>query len=117
MEQKLTDNGIEWIGEQVETESQPLHSEGGGSPIILRTFEFELPPQEKIPTDKKLLEAHRSKILAFLWRDELIPVQEFKVVKSRDNHHFRIFATCQAKVGSVILEKPQLIQDIFNGKD
>jgi hypothetical protein len=114
MTQKLTDNGIEWEADHQETDTVPLVNKGNGKPIIMRMFEFTLPPMEKVPTNQQLLEAHKSKITAFLWKDELVPIMEFKVVKSKDQQHFRIFATCQAKAGSVILDKPMLLQDAMN---
>lgn len=112
--EKLNDNGIEWEGAHKETDLHPIHNEGGGKPIILRTFDFDLPPMENLPTNQQLLEANKTKITTFLWKDELVPIQEFKCVKSKDGRHFRIFATCQAKAGSVILEEPKLIQDLLN---
>lgn len=117
MTQKINDeNGIEWEGDHQETEAIPLHNEGSGVPIILRSFEYELPPGVDMPGNQDLIEAHKSRITAFLWKDELVPVQDFKVVRAKDQRHFRIFVTCQGKPGSVILEKPQLIQDIIRPK-
>jgi len=103
---------IEWEGQEVQTEETPLMNDGSGKPIILRVFDFDLPPlkPEELPTEQQLLNAHKTKLTAFLWRDELVPIQEFKLIFSKDKKHFRIFATCQAKLGSNILEKPQLLQ-------
>ena len=108
---------IEWEGKEVETEATPLMNDDSGKPIILRVFDFDLPPlkPEEFPTKQQLLDFHKSKITAFLWRDELIPIQKFKAIFSKDKQHFRIFATCQAKLGSNILEKPQVIQKLING--
>jgi hypothetical protein len=115
MIQKLKDeNDIEWEGDHKETETQPLISSDNGKPIVLRCFEFELPPGVDMPSNLALLEAHKSRITTFLWKDELIPIQEFKVVKAKDQKHFRIFATCQAKAGSAIIEKPKTLQKLFN---
>ena len=107
----------EWEGADMQTDSVPLANDGSGKPIILRTFDFDLPPLEKenFPTKQQLLDFHYSKIIAFLWRDELVPCQKLKLMFSKDKKHFRIFATCQAKVGSNILEVPELIQNKLNG--
>ena len=114
MTQKLNDNGIEWEGAHEETDTHPLADHGGGRAVILRTFEFQLPPMDKLPTNQELLEAHKGKITAFLWKDELVPIQEFKIVRSKDQRNFRIFVTCQAKPGSAIIEEPKLIQTVMN---
>ena len=108
---------IEWEGEQIETEAQPLVNDGSGRPIILRAFEFSLPPNvAERPNKQQLLEFHKSKITAFLWKDELVPIQDFRLVYSKDQNHFRIFVTCQAKAGATFLETPQLLQNIPNGR-
>jgi len=71
-----------------------------------------LPPlkPEEMPTPQQFIDVHKTKITGFLWRDELVPIQEFKCIFSKDNSECRIFATCQAKPGSTILERPQTIQ-------
>lgn len=113
---KITDQNEEWHGQSVETEMSSLEDKGSGKPIILRTFDFTLPPGDELPLKEDLLNFHKSKITAFLWRDELVPIQKFKLIFSKDKKHFRIFATCQGKAGSVILEKPELISNIIHGK-
>ena len=108
---------IQWEGEQVETEPQVLMNDGTGTPIIMRVFDFNLPPLEELPNKEQLLAFHKTKITAFLWRDELVPIEEFKLIFSKDKKHFRIFATCQAKQGSTILERPQLLQQYATNKN
>ncbi len=109
---KLKDEqGSEWESGGGETEKKLLANEGNGKPIILRTFDFDLPPGMDMPSDEQILEAHKQRLTIYLWKDELVPIMEYKVVKDNKKHSFRIFATCQAKAGSVILEKPQLLQD------
>lgn len=110
------DNNHEWESGGGETEAKPLVNEGSGKPIILRTFEFKLPPTMDMPKDTDILDAHRSRITIQLWKDELVPIMEFKVIKDQKKHSFKIFATCQAKAGSVILDKPQLLQNIIRPK-
>jgi len=108
---------IEWEGKEVETETTPLMNNDTGKPIILRVFDFNLPSlkPEEFPTKEQLLNFHKSKVTAFLWRDELIPIQDFKLIFSKDKRHFRIFATCQTKAGSTVLERPQVLQKLING--
>jgi hypothetical protein len=105
-------DGEKWEGEQSETEQVSLMNNGTGKPIIMRVFQFELPPlpPEQFPTPEQLLSVHKTKIMGFLWRDELVPIHEMKCVIDKDKKKFRIFSACQAKAGSAILEKPELLQ-------
>lgn len=109
---KLTDtqDNFDWYGQSVETDPTPLEDDASGKAVIMRIFEFTLPPfenEEDVPNEQELVEAHKSKITAFLWRDELVPVMEYKAVISDDKKSFKIFATAQAKAGSNVLEKPE----------
>lgn len=109
---QLTDSldNQDWYGQGVETDPVNLEEDGSGKAIIMRVFEFTLPPFESdddLPTEAELVEAHKSKITAFLWRDELVPVMDYKAVISADKKSFKVFATAQAKAGSNVLEKPQ----------
>lgn len=113
-------DNLEWYAGGGETDKHLLANQGEGKPIILRDFEFQLPPlkPEEMPTKQQLLDFHRSKIMAFLWRDELIPIEkEWRLIWGQDGKSFRIFVACQAKPGSVILESPELLQDIIKPKE
>lgn len=112
---------LKWTGQEFETKSDPMMDDGSGKPIILRTFEFNLPPdlpKHLIPSKKQLLDFHRSKIVAFLWKDELELIQDIKIIQSKNKRGFRIFATCQAKKGSIIphYAEPQLLQNAIRNK-
>ena len=108
----------DWYGASLETDKTLLTNDGSGKPIILRTFDFDLPPikPSEFPTKQQLIDFHKTKITAFLWRDELVPIQKLKLIFSKNKLHFRIFATCQAREGSVILEEPELIQNTLNAR-
>lgn len=108
---------IDWEGEEIGTDQIPLVNDGSGNKVIVRVFDFQLPPikEEEFPTKEQLLDAHKNRLIAFLWRDELMAVQAFKCVINDDKKGFKIFATCQAKAGSVILESPQLLQQVLHG--
>ena len=109
---------IEWQGQTVETPTTPLMNDDTGKPIILRQFEFQLPPlkAEEMPTAEQFIAVHKTKIMGFLWRDELVPIQEFKCIFSKDNTHAKILVTCQAKAGSTILERPTTIQHTLHNE-
>lgn len=104
-------------GAQLETDQTPLVSDGSGKPIIMRMFDFQLPPGlEKTPGEDELIHAHKSTITTILWRDELVPIADWKVVFAKDNLSFKIFVTCQPKAGSTILDRPQLIQHAISSQ-
>jgi hypothetical protein len=109
---------IEWEGQDIQTDSVPMINDGSGKAVIVRVFDFMLPPlkDEEIPSDEELIRIHKTKLTAFLWRDELVPVQKFKCVLSNDKKSFKIFITCQAKAGSVILGTPELLQNVLQNK-
>ena len=100
---------IDWYGSQMTTEATPLQDTGKGKPIILRCFDFARNPAVELPTDKEVIDQYQKFIDTFLWKDSLVRIQDLKLVKEKDK--FKIFATCQAKQGAVILEKPLTIQD------
>lgn len=102
---------IKWEGQSAETGDVSLMDTGTGTAVILRTFEYALPPLEQLPSKKELIEHHLPRIEAFLWKDSLNLIQEPKLIFSKDKKNFRIFVTCEARAGAVITEKPKLIQD------
>mgnify|MGYP001577226133 CR=1 FL=1 len=104
-------------GGTYETEqSAPLVDPVQGKLTVLRRFDFELPPMPKAlrPTKDKLLGMNKSKLLAFLWKDELEPIEDFKIKIARNYKRFRIFVKCQAKKGSLIFTKPLVLQEVLN---
>lgn len=103
-----------WEGEEALVHSTPLVEDGSGPTVLVRKFDFAIPPNVQLPAKEKLLEFHRSKVLAFLWADELEPIKDLRIQIAKNKRGFRIFATCQAKKGSRIYEQPQLLQEITN---
>lgn len=101
-----------WEGEEAIVHSDPLLDDGSGIPVVIRKFDFAVPPGVQLPSKDQLLTHNRSKIVAFLWTDELELIRELKIELSKDKKHFRIFAICKAKKGSLIHQKPQTLQEI-----
>lgn len=106
-----------WSGQEVEAQSDPLVDKGQGRPIILRYFEFKANPEvfkiEK-PTKQQIFNHHAQQIKISLWKDGLEPVEAVgpRVVISKKKDSYRIFVTCQAKLGVTIIETPQTLQDL-----
>lgn len=101
---------IQWHGQDIETpENTILQDTGTGKPIILRCFDFAINPAVPLPSETEIIETYTKYIDTFLWKDSLTRIQDLKLVIEKDK--FKIFATCQAKTGAVLLEKPLTIQD------
>jgi hypothetical protein len=100
-----------------ETKDTRLVNEPTGKPIILRSFKFNLPPDlVTIPTEEDLKDAHKRNIEAFLWKDDLLLIEELRIMIDKEKNIFYIFATCQPKRGANLWEKPTTLQDIFKKK-
>ena len=92
---------------------------GEGRPIILRQFDYKFPPglQMKPTADDILTEGYLNFLEAQLYFvDELDLVEKPRVMIGTDG--FKIFATCQAKKGSIIPyhNKPQTLTEIATAK-
>lgn len=98
---------IKWSGQEIEFKSDPLEDKGKGKPIILRKFDYVIQPGIQLPSKEEIAEMYKKFIDTFLWKDSLVRIDNLKVVIEKDK--FTIFATCQAKQGAVILEKPLTI--------
>ena len=98
-------------------EDKKLVNEPTGKPIILRMFKFGLPPDlVTIPSEEELKNAHSKNIEAFLWKDDLLLIEELRIMIDKDKNIFYIFATCQPKQGANLFQKPTTLQDIFKKK-
>lgn len=103
---------------EVHSDTRLEDDEGDGRPIILRQFEYRFPPGiQRIPTAEEILTTGYKKFLEsqLYFVDELDLVMEPKVVINKKG--FRIFATCQARKGSLVLEKPRTLKQIADGKE
>lgn len=93
---------VDWEGHQMATEGERIEDPGMGRPIIVRSFEFNYPPDIKVkPTKEQILTKDYIRHLEILlWTDEMELIQEPKVAFNKKGFH--VFATCQAKKGSMI---------------
>ncbi len=102
---------IDWTGQDVGTDEVPLLDSGTGKKLFLRQFQFTVPPNAERPSDEELLAYNKSKIMAFLWKDELVYAGVMKVVW-KDDSNFFIFALAEAKPGSAILDDALMLQQV-----
>jgi hypothetical protein len=107
-----------WEGREVETDSVALVNEGNGRPIILRNFEFKVPPtMEKWPSIEELRGIHQPAVEGFLWKDDLVLVEDLRIILDKDKKSFNIFATCQPRKGAELRELPKTLQDVLKKND
>ena len=92
----------EWYGQQIEADKAQLNDPGMGKPILLRQFVYAYAPHQKgKPKESDILTpAYMKHLNNILWIDELELIMEPKVVFKKKG--FVVFATCQAKKGSLI---------------
>lgn len=98
----MTENE-DWYGSANETDRQVLNDPATGKPVILRKFDFTLPPNSQV-TEKELIEAHQDRLKGFLWKDELVVVGEVKCVLDAVKGAFSLFVPCQPRGGSNIID-------------
>lgn len=102
---------IDWTGSEVGTDEVPLIDSGTGKKLFLRQFAFTVPPNDERPSDEELLAYNKSKVMAFLWKDELQYAGVMKIVW-KDDTTFFIFALAEAKPGSAILDDALMLQQV-----
>lgn len=92
----------------------PLIDDATGQKLVLRCFEFALPPGKKWHNKQEILTAHERFIMEFCWKDGLVVNTEVppRVVLSKKENKARIFALCEAKLGATIMEVPLTLQQI-----
>ena len=102
---------IKWYGREDQTGDSSIHDTGKGEAIVIRQFEFKLNPTlEKLPTAEEIITPEYLKDLNIqLWADGLRLVMKPRV--AIDKEKCIIFAPCQARAGSTILEEPKLLQE------
>jgi hypothetical protein len=105
---------VKWHGKEIEFGSELMQDVGKGKPIILRKFDFAKNPSVELPSKEQIAETYQKFIDTFLWKDSLVRIDNLKVIIEKDK--FTVFATCQAKAGAVLLEKPLKIQDYASSK-
>ena len=101
-----------WYGKEDRTEEKSIHDKGKGEPVLIRLFEYRLPPTlEVLPTKEQILTPEYIKDLKVnLWADALRLVMEPRVFIDKES--IKIFAPCQATTGNNFLEEPKLLQEL-----
>lgn len=114
-----TGKDIKWEATKGEVHSKTTFEDdaGEGIPVIIRAFQFQLPPGlPHTPSKQELLDHHTKRIEVFLWKDGLELIQEPKVVFGKKGK-FEIFALCTPSKGNLIWNHtPQTLSQIANAR-
>jgi len=118
------ETGVDWQGQTIEAKAALIEKDSMnyGETTVVRTFFFQLPSRPSgvpLPTKESLLVNHRSRVVAFLWKDELELIEEPRIywrkelpqgslrsTMSIQKIPFVIIAVCHAKKGSLIYKDP-----------
>ena len=124
--QSFTVTGDEtWHGTKLETPQSTnlLVDDGTGEERIIRRFEFALPPQKQgdiLPTNKQLLDFHRQRILAFVWKDGMEAISELGIVRKKNKFFIEVLCMPERSAtgkGSKhkIYQKPLTLKQVIHG--
>lgn len=105
---------INWEAQQIESEKIEIKDPGVGTPVILRTFEYQfnpnLPKDIKI-TKQAIFDSHKEQIRIMLWGDGMTvldnPDKKPKVQISKKQNKYRIFVMCMPN--QTLIDKPTTI--------
>lgn len=115
----------EWYGQQVEAKSKPLEDEGRGKPYIIRQFDFSFDPamlqkvkEKKIafPTKQQLFNQSWGAIRPIIWGDGLVANEDIEPRVLIGKKGYRIVLLCEPKFGAMVVDKPQLLQNVLKKK-
>lgn len=112
-----------WEGSAVQAESTPLMDPGVGEPKIIRTFLFKFNP-EFMKKNKglsginkqELFNGHWKYLELELWKDGLTPDESVSPKMTFKKGHYFIQITCRARMGVIVADTPQKLQEILNKK-
>jgi|ERR1051325_2024641 hypothetical protein len=123
------DTGKEkWNAQQLGVNSDiPLKDDGTGQKYIIRQFLFSFDPEKlqkmrdnkmRIPTDQELFNSNWPQIRTMLWGDGLIAVEEKEYPPKlvRGKGMYKIILTCQPKLGVMVADKMNKLQDVLKPK-
>lgn len=99
--------------QELETRSAPMDDFGGSGPtVVLRRFQYQLPPKVKYSA-KDILDHHTPRIIPFLWKDGLEQIGEPKVVFGKKGK-FDIYITATPRRGQLLHDKPLSLKEAMH---
>lgn len=110
-----------WRAQEIGVNSNvPLVDAGQGKPYIIRRFEFSFNPQfvkdlkdGKTKLDRQdLFNSNWRQIEITLWGDGLIVRKDIEPRVLIFNKHYQIVLLCEPRLGTMVAEKPQTLQEI-----
>lgn len=114
----------EWYGATLETEGTPMIDSGSGKPLILRTFEFainkavadKLRAQHLTVTRQELFNFHWPQIRTIIWGDGMVASTDVDPRVIIGKKRYRIFLLCEPKFRTMVNDKLQTLQEVFDKK-
>lgn len=106
----------QWYGTSLETEATPMIDSASGRPLILRTFEFAMKPNVRVPTKQELFNLHWQQIRTMIRFDGLVANEDVEPRVVIGKKRYRIFILCEPKFRQTVIERPKTLQDIFKKK-
>lgn len=114
-------NKNEWYGSTLETPGQPMIDSATGRPMVLEVFEFAMIPNQQVPTQQQLFNAHWPHIKTLIWSKGLVANTDVNPRVVIGKKRYRIFVLCEPRFNQhgikVIQGKPTTLQDVFNKVD
>ena len=110
-------------GASLETEPTHIIDPAKGKTVVLRSFDFVIPPNinlKDFPKDKqKIFNDHAGLIKTTLWSDGLIPYEGShevspKVVIDLKERKFKIIVVAQARLNTMFIEKPESLSKMLS---
>jgi len=107
-----------WYGMEMQTKpSDPMVDSGTGKPYVLRTFEFAKNLSFKgTLTKQEIFNMHWRQIQTFLWGDGLVAHEDVNPRIVIGKKKYRIFILCKPRLMTIVVDKPQTLQEIFKPK-
>ena len=107
-----------WHGTDLRAKSTPIMDPGVGKPLIIRSFEFSRNPEFKgTITKQDLFNMHWRQLRVMLWGDGLVPREDINPrIEFMRNNKYRIFITCEPRLGTFVQESPQTLNKLLQKK-
>jgi hypothetical protein len=106
---------------ELKTQGTPMVDSGTGRPLILEVFEYfinpirvkELEERKIVISKQEIFDGHWPQIRALIWSKGLVASTDVEPRIVIGKRKYRIFILCEPKFRTVLKDKPQTLQQIF----
>ena len=89
---------IGWDVQQAEVHSDPVYDSGTGQKVIVRRFNFQMPPGPRTTTNMEIFDYHKKNtVIPLLYKDELELLDEPRIIAG-EKGSFTIVAICSPRL-------------------